>query len=38
MKMILGSDSIYNLFWVDNSDGHREVGVLLAEKWIDKVC
>ena len=35
--LITGKDSKYKFFWVGNDHGTSEVGVLLAEKWIDKV-
>lgn len=36
-RLITGKDSQYKLFWVGNKEGNNGVGVLLAEKWIDKV-
>ena len=30
-------DSRYKFFWVGNNQGTSGVGVLLAEKWVDKV-
>ena len=35
--MIEGKDSRYNCFLISNKLGRRGVGVLLAEKWVDKV-
>ena len=35
-RMITGKDSTYKLFWVGNSTGPGGIGILLAEKWIDK--
>ena len=32
-----GKDSKYKFFWVGNDHGLSGVGVLLAEKWVDKV-
>ena len=32
-----GKDSRYKFFWVGNDQGTSGVGVLLAEKWVDKV-
>ena len=32
-----GKDSRYKLFWSGNSKGTAGVGVLVAEKWIEKV-
>ena len=36
-RMITGKDSRYKFFWVGNANGTGGVGVLLAEKWLDKV-
>ena len=36
-KHITGKDSRYKFFWVGNNQGTSGVGVLLAEKWVDKV-
>ena len=36
-RHITGKDSRYKLFWVGNNQGTSGVGVLLAEKWVDKV-
>jgi exonuclease III len=36
-RLITGKDTQYKLFWVGNKEGSSGVGVLLAEKWIDKV-
>ena len=33
----IGKDSRYKFFWVGNNQGTSGVGVLLAEKWVDKV-
>ena len=35
--MIEGKDSRCKCFWIGNELGTRDVGVLLAEKWIDKL-
>ena len=35
--MITGKDSRYKFFWVGNDRGTGSVGVLLAEKWVEKV-
>ena len=35
--MLKGKDSRYKLFWNGNKDGTGGVGLVLAEKWIDKV-
>ena len=35
--MITGKDSRYKFFWVGNENGTGGVGILLAEKWLDKV-
>ena len=34
---ITGKDSRYKFFWVGINQGTSGVGVLLAEKWVDKV-
>ena len=36
-RHITGKDSRYKFFWVGNNQGTSGVGVLLAEKWVDKV-
>ena len=36
-RRIIGKDSRYKFFWVGNNQGTSGVGVLLAEKWVDKV-
>ena len=36
-RYITGKDSRYKFFWVGNDQGTSGVGVLLAEKWVDKV-
>ena len=36
-RLITGKDTQYKLFWVGNKEGSSGVGVLIAEKWIDKV-
>ena len=33
----MGKDSIYKFFGIGNDKGTNGVGILLAEKWIDKV-
>ena len=35
--MLTGRESRYKFFWVGNDTGTGGVGLLLAEKWIDKV-
>ncbi len=36
-RLLTGKEHRYKLFWVGNSAGLGGVGILLAEKWIDKV-
>ena len=36
-KLLTGKDSHYKLFWVGYKEGNSGIGLLLAEKWIDKV-
>ena len=36
-RYITGKDSRYKFFWVGNDQGTSGDGVLLAEKWVDKV-
>ena len=36
-RYITGKDSRYKFFWVGNDQGTSGIGVLLAEKWVDKV-
>ena len=36
-KTQTGKDSRYKFFWVGNNQGTSGIGVLLAEKWVDKV-
>ena len=36
-RMITGKNSRYKLFWSGDSSGYGGVGVLIAEKWVDKV-
>ena len=36
-RMIDGKDSRYKFFWCGNTDGFGGCGVLLKEKWADKV-
>ena len=36
-RMIDGKDIRYKCFWISNKLGTGRVGVLLADKWIDKV-
>ena len=36
-RYITEKDSSYKFFWVGNNQGTSGVGVLLAEKWVDKV-
>ena len=36
-RMIQGKESRYKFFWSGNSSGLAGVGVLIAEKWVDKV-
>ena len=35
--MITGKNSRYKLYWMGNQAGTGGVGILLAEKWLDKV-
>lgn len=35
--MIQGKDSKYKFFWSGNKQGTAGIGILLAEKWIEKV-
>ena len=37
MRTITGKDTQYKLFWIGNQEGNGGVGVMLAEKWIQKV-
>ena len=36
-RFVAGKDSKYKFFWIGNDLGTSGVGVLLAEKWVDKV-
>ena len=36
-RHIDGRSKQFKLFWTGNSSGHGEVGVMVADKWIDKV-
>ena len=36
-RHITGKNSRYKFFWFGNNQGTSGVGVLLAEKWVDKV-
>ena len=36
-RMLLGKNSKYKFYWVGNKEGTGGVGLVLAEKWIDKV-
>ena len=36
-RPIVGKDSVYQLYWCGNARGLGGVGILLAEKWTDKV-
>ena len=36
-RMITGKDTQYKMFWVGNYTGFGGVGILLAEKWVEKV-
>ena len=36
-RHITGKDYRYKFFWVGNNQGTSGIGVLLAEKWVDKV-
>ena len=35
--MIQGKDTQYKLFWVGSKDGTGGVGILVADRWIEKV-
>ena len=36
-RILTGKEHSYKFFWVGNSEGVGGVGILLAEKWVDKV-
>ena len=36
-RMIVGKDSCYKVFWTGNEIVNGGVGILLAEKWVEKV-
>ena len=36
-RLLTGMNSRYKLYWMGNQAGTGGVGILLAEKWIDKV-
>ena len=36
-RIIAGKNLCYKFFWIGNAAGTGGVGVLLAEKWIEKV-
>lgn len=36
-RMITGKDSRYKFYWMGSQAGTGGVGILLAEKWVDKV-
>ena len=36
-RYLTGKDSRYKFFWVGNDQGTSGVGILLAEKWVEKV-
>jgi hypothetical protein len=36
-RLIKRKDSTYKFFWSANDKGQGGVGILLAEKWFDKV-
>ena len=36
-RTLTGKEHSYKFFWVGNSEGVGGVGILLAEKWVDKV-
>ena len=36
-RFIAGKDTKYKLYWCGNKQGLGGVGILLAEKWVDKV-
>ena len=36
-RLVEGKDSRFNLFWVGNDKGMGEVGMLLAEKWVEAI-
>ena len=33
----MGKDSYYKFFWQGDSLGNAGVGIVLADKWVDKV-
>ena len=37
VRIIVGKDSRYKYFWSGNNEGSGGVGILLAEKWWEKV-
>ena len=37
MRTITGKETQYKLFWIGNQEGNGGVGVMFAEKWIQKV-
>lgn len=36
-RQIKGKDSIYKFYWAGNQKGQGGAGILLAEKWVEKV-
>ena len=36
-RMIKGKDSCYKFYWAGNQEGTGGVGIILAERWVEKV-
>ncbi|CAI9722267.1 Hypothetical predicted protein [Octopus vulgaris] len=36
-RFLTGKEHRYKIFWAGNTDGVGGVGILIAEKWVDKV-
>ena len=36
-RLVEGTDSRFQLFWVGNDKGMGGVGILLAEKWVEAI-
>ena len=36
-RMLVGKNSSYKMFWIGNDEGIGGVGILVAEKWVDRV-